>query len=224
MTIATRRIADMARTLLANTGYGELSLLSLSSADIKGIDAIVQDAIEMFDEDTLTIAMPSTRVDAFNVHLAELVERGRRSGMTFAPEAGTERMREVINKGVSEAETLHAVGLAFARGWQTVKLYFMIGLPGETDADVLGIAETVRWLQRECNSRKRRLRFNITVSNFTPKPHTPFQWHSVSTAEFRRRQQLLREALRPLRGIKTNLPLHIELMRDAAFKIGRAHV
>ena len=171
------QVADMARTLLASTGYDELSLLSLSSADIKGIDAIVQDAIDLFDEDTLTIAMPSTRVDAFNVHLADLVERGRRSGITFAPEAGTERMREVINKGVSEAETLHAAGLAFARGWQTVKLYFMIGLPTETDDDVAGIghlSQAVLDVGRKHHGK--RARVTVGVSTMVPKAHTPFQW------------------------------------------------
>ncbi len=171
------QIADMARALLASTGYDELSLLSLSSADIKGIDLIVQDAIDMFDEDTLTVAMPSTRVDAFNVHLAELVERGRRSGITFAPEAGTERMRTVINKGVSEAETLHAAELAFSRGWQTIKLYFMIGLPTETDDDVAGIghlAQAVLNVGRQHHGR--RARVTVGVSTMVPKAHTPFQW------------------------------------------------
>ncbi len=171
------QVAEMARTLLASTGYDELSLLSLSSADIKGIDAIVQDAIDMFDEDTLTIAMPSTRVDAFNVHLAGLVERGRRSGITFAPEAGTERMRDVIHKGVSESDTLHAADLAFSRGWQTLKLYFMIGLPTETDEDVAGIshlAQAVLDVGRRHHGR--RARVTVGVSTMVPKAHTPFQW------------------------------------------------
>lgn len=171
------QVAAMARTLLTSTGYDELSLLSLSSADIKGIDSIVQDAIDLFDDDTLTIAMPSTRVDAFNVHLAELVERGRRSGITFAPEAGTERMRDVINKGVSEAETLHAADLAFARGWQTVKLYFMIGLPTETDEDIVGIghlAQAVLDVGRKHHGK--RARVTVGVSTMVPKAHTPFQW------------------------------------------------
>lgn len=197
------QVADMARTLLANTGYGELSLLSLSSADIKGIDAIVQDAIEMFDEDTLTIAMPSTRVDAFNVHLAELVERGRRSGMTFAPEAGTERMREVINKGVSEAETLHAVGLAFARGWQTVKLYFMIGLPTETDEDVAGIgylAHAVLNVGRKYHGR--RARVTVGVSTMVPKAHTPFQWAAQSRRDEIARKLAVLQAVMRDRGVR----------------------
>ncbi|MGH2355836.1 MAG: TIGR03960 family B12-binding radical SAM protein, partial [Chloroflexota bacterium] len=115
------QIIAMAETLLRRTGYNELSLLSLSSADIKHIDLVLQDAVELFDDDTLTIALPSTRVDAFNVHLAELIERGKRSGLTFAPEAGTERMREVIHKGVSEEETLRAAELAYGQGWRTIK-------------------------------------------------------------------------------------------------------
>lgn len=171
------QVAEMARTLLDTTGYDELSLLSLSSADIKGIDAIVQDAIDLFDDDTLTVAIPSTRVDAFNVHLAALVERGRRSGLTFAPEAGTERMRDVINKGISEVETLKAADLAYSRGWQTIKLYFMIGLPTETDHDVAGIgrlAQAVLDIGRRHHGR--RAKVTVGVSTMVPKAHTPFQW------------------------------------------------
>jgi radical SAM superfamily enzyme YgiQ (UPF0313 family) len=193
----------MARNLLASTGYDELSLLSLSSADIKGIAAIAQDAIDMFDEDTLTIAMPSTRVDAFNVHLAELVERGRRSGITFAPEAGTERMREVINKGVSEAETLHAANLAFARGWQTIKLYFMIGLPTETDEDVAGIAHLSQAvLNAGRRHHGRRARVTVGVSTMVPKAHTPFQWAAQARRdEISRKVGVLQSAMRD-RGLR----------------------
>jgi radical SAM superfamily enzyme YgiQ (UPF0313 family) len=197
------QVASMARALLASTGYDELSLLSLSSADIKGIDAIVQDAIDMFDEDTLTVAMPSTRVDAFNVHLADLVARGRRSGITFAPEAGTERLRNVINKGVSEAETLHAAGLAFARGWQTVKLYFMIGLPTETDEDVAGIGQLsqgVLNLGRQHHGR--RARVTVGVSTMVPKAHTPFQWAAQARPdEIARKIGVLQSAM-PDRGAR----------------------
>lgn len=197
------QIAEMARTLLASTGYDELSLLSLSSADIKGIDAIVQDAIDMFDEDTLTIAMPSTRVDAFNVHLAALVERGRRSGITFAPEAGTERLRNVIHKGVSEAESLHAAELAFARGWQTIKLYFMIGLPTETDDDLAGIghlAQAVLNIGRKHHGR--RARVTVGVSTMVPKAHTPFQWAAQSRRdEISRKIGVLHASMRD-RGLR----------------------
>jgi radical SAM family uncharacterized protein len=178
------QIIRMAETLLGNTGYNELSLLSLSSADIKHIDLVLQDAIELFDDDTLTVALPSTRVDAFNVHLAQLIERGKRSGLTFAPEAGTERMREVIHKGVSEAETLRAAELAYGRGWHTIKLYFMIGLPTERPEDVAGIAHLANAvLAVGRRSQGKRARVTVGVSTMVPKPHTPFQWAAQATRE-----------------------------------------
>jgi radical SAM family uncharacterized protein len=178
------QIIEMAGTLLRNTGYHEVSLLSLSSADIKHIDLVLQDTIDLFADETLTVSLPSTRVDAFNVRLAELVERGKRSGLTFAPEAGTERMREVIHKGVSEAETLRAAELAFGRGWHTIKLYFMIGLPTETDEDVAGIArlaQAVLDVGRRYHGR--RARVTVGVSTLVPKPHTPFQWAAQATRD-----------------------------------------
>ena len=178
------QIVQMAERLLKNTGYSELSLLSLSSADIKHIDLVLQDAIELFDDETLTISLPSTRVDAFNVDLAALIERGKRSGITFAPEAGTERMREVIHKGVSEAETLAAAELAFSRGWRTIKLYFMIGLPTETDEDVRGIALLAqRVLEVGRRHHGGRARVTVGVSTMVPKPHTPFQWAAQATRD-----------------------------------------
>ncbi|MEM9980331.1 MAG: TIGR03936 family radical SAM-associated protein, partial [Cyanobacteria bacterium P01_D01_bin.2] len=138
------------------------------------------------------------------------------TGLTFAPEAGTQRMRDIINKGLTNEELLRGVKTAHEQGWDKVKLYFMIGLPGETDTDVLGIAETVQWLRRECRIQGRRsLNFNITVSNFTPKPHTPFQWHSVSTSEFERKQAMLKEVFRSIRGVKVNFTdVRISAMED----------
>ncbi|MBM5826541.1 MAG: DUF2344 domain-containing protein, partial [Cyanobacteria bacterium M_surface_7_m2_040] len=127
-----------------------------------------------------------------------------KGGLTFAPEAGTQRLRDIVNKGLTDAELLSGIRTAMQQGYRKVKLYFMIGLPGETDADVLGIADTCRALQQQCGDLG-RLELNITISNFTPKPHTPFQWHSVSTAEFERRQQLLKGAFRQLRGLKINV-------------------
>jgi radical SAM superfamily enzyme YgiQ (UPF0313 family) len=178
------QIIQMAERLLANTGYNELSLLSLSSADIKHIDLVLQDAVDLFDDETLTISLPSTRVDAFNVDLATLIERGKRSGITFAPEAGTERMREVIHKGVSEAETLAAAELAFWRGWQTIKLYFMIGLPTETAEDIAGIAHLAqRVLGVGRKHHGGRARVTVGVSTMVPKPHTPFQWAGQATRD-----------------------------------------
>jgi radical SAM superfamily enzyme YgiQ (UPF0313 family) len=197
------QIVRMAETLLRHTGYNELSLLSLSSADIKHIDLVLQDAVELFDDETLTIALPSTRVDAFNVRLAELIETGKRSGLTFAPEAGTERMREVIHKGVSEAETLAAAELAFSRGWHTIKLYFMIGLPTERAEDVAGIAHLARAvLAVGRRHHGKRARVTVGVSTFVPKPHTPFQWAGQATREeIEEKVAILQEGMRD-RGLR----------------------
>jgi radical SAM family uncharacterized protein len=192
------QIIEMADTLLRNTGYSELSLLSLSSADVKHIDLVLQDAIQLFDDDTLTISLPSTRVDAFNVDLAALIERGKRSGLTFAPEAGTERMREVIHKGVSEAETLRTAELAYSRGWHTIKLYFMIGLPTETDEDVAGIAHLAqKVLDVGRRYHGRRARVTVGVSTFVPKPHTPFQWAGLASFDaIRAKVRILQDLMR----------------------------
>jgi radical SAM-linked protein len=151
----------------------------------------------------VSLTLPSQRVDRFDENIAHILGGTRKAGLTFAPEAGTQRLRDIVNKGLTDAELLRGIRTAMESGYRKIKLYFMIGLPGETDADVLGIADTCRQLQRNCTDLG-RLELNLTISNFTPKPHTPFQWHSVSTAEFQRRQQLLRDALRPLRGLKTN--------------------
>ncbi|MGI8423667.1 MAG: TIGR03960 family B12-binding radical SAM protein [Chloroflexota bacterium] len=197
------QIIQMAERLLEQTGHNELSLLSLSSADIKHIDLVLQDAVDLFDDETLTISLPSTRVDAFNVDLAALIERGKRSGITFAPEAGTERMREVIHKGVSEAETLAAAELAFSRGWQTIKLYFMIGLPTETDEDVRGItqlAQSVLDVGRKHHGK--RARVTAGVSTMVPKPHTPFQWAAQATRdEILHKVTILQDGMRD-RGLR----------------------
>lgn len=140
----------------------------------------------------------------------------RQGSLTFAPEAGTQRMRDIVNKGLTNEELLRGVKTAWEQGWDKIKLYFMIGLPGETDIDVLGIVETVAWLQQECRGRGRKpLNFNLTISNFTPKPHTPFQWHSVATSEFERKQKLLRREFRNLRGVKVNYTdVRISAMED----------
>jgi radical SAM-linked protein len=151
----------------------------------------------------VSLTLPSQRVDRFDENIAHILGGTRKGGLTFAPEAGSQRLRDIVNKGLTDAELLAGIRTAMTSGYRKVKLYFMIGLPGETDADVLGIADTCRALQQQCSDLG-RLELNLTISNFTPKPHTPFQWHSVSTGEFRRRQELLRGALRQLRGIKTN--------------------
>jgi radical SAM family uncharacterized protein/radical SAM-linked protein len=198
------------------TGYNEFSLLSLSCSDYLALPAVGIEIKNRLQNENVSLSLPSQRVDRFDENIANIIGGTRQTGLTFAPEAGTQRMRDIINKGLTNEELLRGVKTAYEQGWDKVKLYFMIGLPGETDADLLGIAETLRWLQQECGGRgKKRLGFNVTISNFTPKPHTPFQWHSVSTAEFKRKQQLLRQEFRTIKGLKANFTdVRISAMED----------
>ena len=188
---------------MRRTGYSDFSLLSLSCSDYLALPAVGVELRNRLAEHNVTLTLPSQRVDRFDTDIAHILGGTRRAGLTFAPEAGTQRLRDIVNKGLTDDELLRGIRTAMESGYRKVKLYFMIGLPGESDADVLGIADTCRSLQERCRDLG-RLELNLTISNFTPKPHTPFQWHSVSTAEFRRRQELLRRALRQLRGIKVN--------------------
>ncbi len=188
---------------MRRTGYSDFSLLSLSCSDYLALPAVGVELRNRLAESNVSLTLPSQRVDRFDANIAHILGGTRKSGLTFAPEAGTQRLRDIVNKGLTDAELLRGIRTAMENGYRKIKLYFMIGLPGETDADVLGIADTCRALQQQCGDLG-RLELNLTISNFTPKPHTPFQWHSVSTAEFGRRQQLLRGALRQLRGLKTN--------------------
>ncbi|AOY78643.2 TIGR03960 family B12-binding radical SAM protein [Moorena producens JHB] len=198
------------------TGYNEFSLLSLSCSDYLALPAVGMEIKNRLKDKNISLSLPSQRVDRFDENIANILGGNRQSGLTFAPEAGTQRMRDIVNKGLTNEELLRGVKTAFEQGWEKVKLYFMIGLPGETDPDVLGIAETVRWLQQECRAKGRKtLKFNITVSNFTPKPHTPFQWHSVSTSEFKRKQELLKQVFGQIRGVKVNYTdVRISAMED----------
>jgi radical SAM family uncharacterized protein/radical SAM-linked protein len=198
------------------TGYNEFSLLSLSCSDYLSLPAVGMEIKNRLQAENISLSLPSQRVDRFDENIAQILGGARQSGLTFAPEAGTQRLRDIVNKGLTNEELLRGVKTAWEQGWDKIKLYFMIGLPGETDVDVLGIAETVAWLQRECRAKGRRpLAFNLTISNFTPKPHTPFQWHLVSTAEFQRKQELLRQEFRRMRGVKANFTdVRISAMED----------
>jgi radical SAM-linked protein len=207
-------VIEAIETGMERTGYSDFSLLSLSCSDYLALPAVGVELRNRLADKNVTLTLPSQRVDRFDSNIAHILGGTRKAGLTFAPEAGTQRLRDIVNKGLTDAELLRGVRTAMESGYRKLKLYFMIGLPGETDADVLGIADTCRWLQQQCRDLG-RLELNLTISNFTPKPHTPFQWHSVSTGEFRRRQQLLREALRPLRGLKTNLTdVRLSAMED----------
>ena len=197
-------VVEAIETGMERTGYSDFSLLSLSCSDYLALPAVGVELRNRLADKNVTLTLPSQRVDRFDTNIAHILGGTRKAGLTFAPEAGTQRLRDIVNKGLTDAELLRGIRTAMENGYRKIKLYFMIGLPGETDADVLGIADTCRMLQQQCRDLG-RLELNLTISNFTPKPHTPFQWHSVSTAEFVRRQILLRSALRQLRGIKVNV-------------------
>ena len=188
---------------MRRTGYADFSLLSLSCSDYLALPAVGVELRNRLADHNISLTLPSQRIDRFDNNIAHILGGTRRAGLTFAPEAGSQRLRDVINKGLSDADLLRGIRTALENGYRKVKLYFMVGLPGETDADVLAIADTCRRLQRDCADLG-RLALNLTISTFTPKPHTPFQWHSVSHAEIHRRQELLRQALRGLRGVKSN--------------------
>jgi radical SAM family uncharacterized protein len=172
-------IGEMVQRGVASTGFQEVGLLSLSSADHSEIGEIAKGLADRYEGENVSLSLPSTRVDAFNITLAnELSRNGRRSGLTFAPEGGSERMRRVINKMVSEDDLIRTVATAYGNGWRQVKLYFMCGLPTETDEDVMeiaGMARRVIATGREAAGRK-DIRCTVSIGAFVPKPHTPFQW------------------------------------------------
>ena len=197
------QVRQMVQDGLAWTGYDEVALTSLSTADFSGIEQTVTDIIDdPRHGERVSVSLPSLRVDAFTVGTAAQIQRVRRTGLTFAPEGGTWRMRQVINKLIREEDLYSAVDAAFSQGWRRVKLYFLIGLPTERDEDVLAIAE----LGARCVEIGRRHQRSVTVvasvGGFVPKPHTPFQWFGQDTMdEHRRKVALLREAGRGTRGL-----------------------
>ena len=172
-------VGKMVAAGLQSTGFSEVGLLSLSSADHSEINEIAIDLADCYEGANVGLSLPSTRVDAFNVTLAdELSRNGKRSGLTFAPEGGSERMRQVINKMVTEEDLIRTVTTAYSSGWRQVKLYFMCGLPTETDEDVLAIADLAKKViaAGRAASGRRDIRCTVSIGGFVPKPHTPFQW------------------------------------------------
>ena len=185
---------------MKNSGYREISLSSLSSSDYPGLEQLCDNLLEWCEPNMASLSLPSLRADNFSMELMKKVQKVRRSGLTFAPEAGSQRLRDVINKNVTEEEVLHTAKQSFEGGWTAVKLYFMIGLPTETDEDVLGIADVaarVMHAWREAAPNKQRgVRITVSTSWFVPKPHTAFQWEpQISKEEYERRVKLLREAI-----------------------------
>jgi len=192
-------LEKLAFRLAETTGYEELSLASLSTGDYSRLQELVDRLQPRLEQKGINLSLPSLRIDSFSVELAKKLGRLRKSGLTFAPEAGTQEMRNRINKNVAEADLLQVAEGAFISGWDSIKLYFMLGLPGESDEDLEGIAllaRKVRDLHRQVRRNNRGV-VTVSVSTFVPKAHTPFQWEAqIPLAEVRRRQQLLRQRLR----------------------------
>ncbi|MCW2600063.1 MAG: B12-binding radical protein [Frankiales bacterium] len=193
-------IGEMVKAGLEATGYEEVGLLSLSSADHSEIGDIAKGLADRYEGTQTSLSLPSTRVDAFNIDLAqELSRNGRRSGLTFAPEGGSERLRKVINKMVTKEDLVATVTAAYTAGWRQVKLYFMCGLPTETDEDVLEIADMAREVIRAGRQATgtRDVKCTVSIGGFVPKAHTPFQWASQADPEtIDRRLRLLKDAIR----------------------------
>ena len=189
------------RAALQSSGYQEISLLSLSSSDYPELAELCDGLLEYCEARNIGLSLPSLRADSFSMDIMQRVQRVRRSGLTFAPEAGSQRLRDAINKNVREEDLIESCRVAFAGGWSTIKLYFMLGLPTETDEDVLSIAELVDsvvhvW-RESAKNKNRGLRVTVSTSCFIPKPHTPFQWEAqVSGEEYMRRVTLLRDNMR----------------------------
>ena len=193
-------IGNMVENGLKQSGFEEVGLLSLSSADHSEIAEVAKGLGDRYEGSNVSLSLPSTRVDAFNITLAnEFSRNGRRSGLTFAPEGGSDRMRKVINKMVTEEDLIRTVAAAYSHGWRQVKLYFMCGLPTETDEDVVAIADLAKRViatGREVSGR-RDIRCTVSIGGFVPKPHTPFQWASqLGAEETDARLAKLRDALR----------------------------
>ncbi len=199
------RLVEAISLGLRETGHNEFSLSSLSCSDYLSLPAVGAELQNRFNQEAIGLSLPSQRVDRFDETIAQIIGGKRRTGVTFAPEAGTQRLRDIINKGLTDADLIRGITTAAREGWSKIKLYFMIGLPGETDADVIGIAETLTMLKRECAAiGKHRVTFTLTISNFTPKPHTPFQWFRVDYEDIVRKQQLLRDQIKPIKGVKAH--------------------
>ena len=187
-----------AEQTLEHSGNNELTLSSLSTSDYRGLKELTDRLIPYCADQHISLSVPSLRADNFSRELMEKLQAVRKSGLTFAPEAGTQRLRDVINKNLTEEEILSTCSQAFSGGWSNVKLYFMLGLPTETDEDVLGIAELVyriiqKWKELGSN-KKRGLRVHVATAYFVPKPHTPFQWEKqITPQEYLRRCKLLKD-------------------------------
>lgn len=184
---------EQTQKTLSTTGYEEMSLLSLSTSDYSGLGKLVEGISPMCEEHNVAISFPSLRLDSFNLDVLKAAGSQRKSGLTFAPEAGTQRLRDVVNKKITEEDLVSSVKLAFSQKWRTLKLYFMIGLPTETDEDLQGIVDLIEKIHVLAKPYQ-RARINVSLSSFIPKSHTPFQWDEhVPPEELRRRIDYIRD-------------------------------
>lgn len=188
---------QQAKAVLEDSGNNEITLSSLSTSDYRELKELTDNMIPYCGENRINLSVPSLRADNFSRELMNKLQTLRKSGLTFAPEAGTQRLRDVINKNLTEEEILSSCEIAFSGGWNNVKLYFMLGLPTETDEDVLGIAELVYKIiqlwKATASNKKRGLRVHVATAFFVPKPHTPFQWEKqITPEEYLRRAKLLK--------------------------------
>ncbi|MBI4296903.1 MAG: TIGR03960 family B12-binding radical SAM protein [Chloroflexi bacterium] len=189
-------VLQAAEELLANTGYEELSLVSLSTGDYPGIDRLVRELTRRYRQGPLSISLPSLRLDSFSVALAQTLP-GRRGGLTFAPEAGTGRLRQVLNKSLTDQDLTQAVETALQAGWTNLKFYFMMGLPTESEEDEAALVELARRLRRMAGEKGHHLQLKVSLALFIPKPHTPFQWlPQLTPEEAQPRLERLRQGLR----------------------------
>ncbi len=198
---STDSISGQVKNLCENTGYEELSLSSLSTSDHSDIDGMLTELIKYTEDEHVNLTLPSLRIDNFSDSLLEKIKKVRKSGLTFAPEAGTQRLRDVINKNVTEEEIMSTCKIAFEGGYTKVKLYFMMGLPTETDEDIIGIADTAQRVVDLFYSLSDRpkggVSVSISVATFVPKPFTPFEFEpQISRSEIERRQKLLVDSIK----------------------------
>ena len=194
------QLAEYAKAAVQDSGYQEMTLSSLSTSDYPELVGLCDDLEAFCGEKHVNLSLPSLRADNFSMELMQRLQNGRKAGLTFAPEAGTQRLRDAINKNVTEEELTESLKTAFSGGWSSVKLYFMLGLPTETDEDVLGIAEmanhAVHTWREYASNKNRGLRLTVSTSWFVPKPFTAFQWEAqISRTEYERRVKLLRETI-----------------------------
>ncbi len=194
-------LAEQGKALLKNTGCQDITLLSLSSSDYRHLSDLCDELLKYCEPRSIGISLPSLRADNFSIDIMHRIQKTRKSGLTFAPEAGSQRLRDAINKNVREEDLLHTCRLAFEGGWNTIKLYFMLGLPTETDEDILGIAELANQVLHTwrlyAKNKNRGVRITVSTSCFVPKPHSPFQWErQVTMDEYIRKVNLLRENIK----------------------------